>query len=45
MWVSAKTAIKQGLTMVGVRRRHGSIGKWEALMRFYWGFEEDGGAH
>ena len=45
MWVSAKTAIKQGLTMEGVRRRHGSIGKWEALMRLYGGFEEDGGAH
>ena len=26
MGVSAKTAIKQGLTMGGVRRRHGSIG-------------------
>ena len=45
MGVSAKTAIKQGLTMEGVRRRHGSIGKWEALMGLYWGFEEDGCAH
>ena len=45
MGVSAKTAIKQGLTMGGVRRRSGSIGQWEALMGLYWGFERSGGAH
>ena len=45
MGESAKTAINQGLTMEGVRRRHGSIGKWEVLMGLYWSFEEDGGAH
>ena len=45
MGVSAKTAIKQGQTMEGVRRRPGSIGKWEALMGLYWGFEGGGGAH
>ena len=39
MGVNAKTAIKQGLTMEGVRRRHSSIGKWEALIGLLWGFE------
>ena len=42
MGVSIKTAIKQGLTMEGVKRRHGSIGNWEALMGLYWGFEGAG---
>ena len=45
MGVSAKTAIKQGLTMQGVRRRRGSIGKWKALMGLSSGFEGDGGSH
>ena len=45
MGVSAKTAIKQGLTMEGVRRRYGSIGKSEALMGLYWDFERGGCAH
>ena len=43
--MSAKTAIKQGLTMEVVRRRRGIIGNWEALMGLYWGFEWDEGAH
>ena len=25
--------------MEGIRRRHGSIGNWEALMEFYWDFK------
>ena len=45
MGVSAKTAIKQGLTMEGVRRRRGSIGNSEALMELYWGFEGSGDTH
>ena len=45
MGVSAKTAIKQGVTMEGGRRRCGSIGKWEALMGLYWDFETGGCAH
>ena len=45
MGVSAKTAIKQGLTRGGVRRRRGSIGNWEVLMGFYWGFKGGWGAH
>ena len=36
---SVKTAIKQGLTMKGVRKRSGSIGNWEVLMELYWDFE------
>ena len=43
--VSAKTAIKQGLTVEGVRKRRCSIGNWETLMGLYWGFEGGGGAH
>ena len=39
MGVSAKTTIKQELTMEGVRWRRGSIGNWEALMGLHWGFE------
>ena len=45
MGVSAKTAIKQGLTMEGVRRRRGSIGNWGALMELYWNFEGGGDVH
>ena len=30
--------------MEGIRRRRGSIGNWEALMGFYWGFQRGGGA-
>ena len=45
MGVSAKTAIKQGLTMEGGRRRRGSIGNWGALMILYWGFERNGDTH
>ena len=45
MGVSAKTVIKQELTMEGVRRRRGSIRKWEVLMGLYWSFEGDGGTH
>ena len=36
---SVKTAIKQGLTMKGVRKRSGSIGNWKVLMELYWDFE------
>ena len=28
--------------MEGIRRRRGSIGNWEALMGFYWGFKGAG---
>ena len=45
MGVSAKTAIKQGLTMEGVRRRRWGIGNWGALMGLYWDFEGGGDAH
>ena len=43
--VSAKTSIKQGLTVEGVRKRCCSIGNWEALMGLYWGFEGGWGAN
>ena len=45
MGLSAKTAIKQGLTMEGARRRRGSIWNWGALMGLYWGFDGGGDAH
>ena len=45
MGETARTAIKQGLTVEGVRRRRDSIENWEALIGLYWGFEGGGGAH
>ena len=45
MGVTTRTAIKQGLTMEGVRTRRGITGNWETFIGLYWCFEGCGGAH